>query len=102
MTPAAPPTAQVGIDAPNAMRAIGFETVAPFTVAVNVPLFVSVKLTVADPTGVRTTLAASNFARLNAGPLVRYSVPDHEFAPVLAPSDITSKEAPTAARTRST
>src|SRR5437870_1891970 len=72
--PAVPPTAHVGTAAAKTWRVIGFDTVAPFTVAVNVPVLPSLKVKDAVPTGVETTCCGLK-APLKAGPVVRYSVP---------------------------
>jgi hypothetical protein len=62
--------AQVGAGLAKFWRTIGFTKVTPPTVAVKVPLLVSVKEKVAVPTAV-VVMGAEVNAALNAGPLVR-------------------------------
>src|SRR5512135_235828 len=59
----------------NTSRVIAFACDTPFTVYANVPFAPSLNVNVAVPTAVRVTCAGSNGTALNAGPVVRYSVP---------------------------
>jgi len=57
-------------------RVISLICETPYAVYANVALFPSKNVNVAEPTGVSVTFAGLNGTALNAGPLVRSSVPE--------------------------
>src|SRR6185369_3759694 len=87
--PAAAPSSHVGTGLANTWRVIGFDCETPFTVYAKVPLFPSVNVKVALPTGFTET-GKEPKASLKAGPVVRKSWPVHALVPLFWPFDITS------------